>query len=296
MGGLRRMAVRRLAVLPLAVRQLAMPRFAAWRKAAWRLAVAALLAVWTLAPAIRPAPVSADAKPLITAHRGSSHRAPENTLAAIRQAMADGADIVEIDVQMTLDGVVILFHDKTLDKIGLSGRVADVPYSVIAAADAGSWHSIAHAGERVPTLEQALAETMGRIRLNIELKMTDPSLPLPEAVAAMLDGYGMTESAIVTSFDREALRRARAVNPGIRTGLIVGSKNALREDIWKEQVDILSVRSGLINRGFVDKARRTGKEVHVWTVNSRKETRRLAGLGVTSIITDRPDALRTWLN
>src|SRR5690606_28759841 len=115
MGGLRRMAVRRLAVLPLAVRQLAMPRFAAWRKAAWRLAVAALLAVWTLAPAIRPAPVSADAKPLITAHRGSSHRAPENTLAAIRQAMADGADIVEIDVQMTLDGVVILFHDKTLD-------------------------------------------------------------------------------------------------------------------------------------------------------------------------------------
>lgn len=262
---------------------------------AFRMATVLLLAALTLSPPL-VFETAATAVTAVTAHRGSSHAAPENTLAAIRRAMADGADIVEIDVQMTQDGVVILFHDETLKKLGLPGRLADTPYSVIAEADAGSWHSPAHAGERVPTLEQVLEETKGKIRLNIELKMTDPSLPLPETVAGMLAVHGMTDAAIVTSFHREALSRAKAVNPGLRTGLIVGTKRALRDDIWEDQVEILSLKSRLIDRKVVNRARQTGKEVHVWTVNDRKEMKRLIRMGVASIITDRPDALRALLD
>jgi glycerophosphoryl diester phosphodiesterase len=243
-----------------------------------------------------PLRIVAEDGPYVTAHRGSSVLAPENTMAAIRQAMADGAHIVEIDVQMTQDGVVILYHDETLLKLGLPGRVPDTPYSVIAAADAGSWHSPAHVGEPVPVLEQVLEATRDKIRLNIELKMTDPSLPLPEAVATLVEGYGMTESTVVTSFDREALRRAKAVNPALRTGLIIKKKRDLNEDVWADDVEMLSLKSNLVSRELVDKARRSGKEVHVWTVNSKKEMKRFISLGVSGIITDRPDALVALLN
>jgi glycerophosphoryl diester phosphodiesterase len=258
---------------------------------------AALLLILAVAffPAAPQQAVAEDG-PYVTAHRGSSVLAPENTMAAIRQAMADGAHIVEIDVQMTQDGVVILYHDETLLKLGLPGRVPDTPYSVIAAADAGSWHSPAHAGEPVPVLEQVLEATRGKIRLNIELKMTAPSLPLPETVAALVDDYGMTESTIITSFDREALRRAKAANPALRTGLIIKKKSDLNEDVWTDDLEMLSLKSNLVNRDLVDKARRSGKEVHVWTVNSKKEMKRLIGLGVSGIITDRPDALVALLD
>lgn len=240
--------------------------------------------------------VPRDNRPFITAHRGSSAVAPENTMAAVFQAIQDGAHMVEIDVQMTQDGIVVLFHDETLQKLGLPGRVPDTPYRIIASADAGSWHSPAFAGEPVPVLEQVLLETKGKIRLNIELKMTDPSLPLPEAVAELLDAHGMADSAIVTSFDREAVRRVKAANPEVRTGLIIGRKKAFREDVWEEDVDVLSLKSKWITRKMVDQATQAGKEVHAWTVNSKTEMTRMMRLGVASVITDHPEALSALLH
>lgn len=238
---------------------------------------------------------SSTATRLITAHRGSSLSAPENTMAAIRKAIADGADIVEIDVQMTSDGVVVLFHDETLGKIGLAGRVSETPFHVIANADAGSWYSPDYAGEPVPTLVQVLTETRGQIMLNIELKMTRPDFPLPEAVADLLINHDMVDSAIVTSFDRDAIRRVKAVNPSIRTGLIARSK-LTPEDFWSDDHDVLSLKSKLIDRNTVNLAARAGKEIHVWTVNSEKEMKRMLKLGVASIITDDPETLRALIH
>ena len=136
----------------------------------------------------------------VTAHRGSSRMAPENTMAAIEAAMEEMADYSEIDVQTTADGIVVVCHDLNLKRVaGVDRRLGTMTYDQVSRLDVGSHFSPRFAGERIPTLEEVLEACKGRMKLNIELKNIGNSSSLPEQVAALVREYGMEDQCVITS-------------------------------------------------------------------------------------------------
>ncbi len=228
---------------------------------------------------------------MITAHRGSSSTAPENTKSSILRAIQDGAGFAEIDVQMSADGVVVVYHDETLKKLGNPTAIDKLNYSDIINSDAGQWFDHVYTGERVPTLEEILIIAQNKIKLNIELKMYNPKSKLPDKVVILLENNGFVNSSIVTSFDRKAIERIKKKNPNIKTGLIVKSQKQVNQTFLNSDINIISVKSSAVNSSFMKKTAKYNKEVHVWTVNDEKEMNRMLNVGVASIITDYPEKL-----
>lgn len=232
----------------------------------------------------------------ITAHRGASRVAPENTLAAVRLAHELGADLAEIDVQSTADGAVVVIHDRDLMRMaGLPGRIAEMPLADVQAADVGSRFAAEFAGERVPTLEEVIAYARGRIDLNIELKIYGDDRRVAEQTADLIARMNFESHCIVMSLDHESIRRARARNAGLRIGLIV---SAALGDIGRLDVDALSVRAALATDALVTEAHAAGRQVHVWTLDDAAAALPLLARGVDNIITNDPplmvDVRRTW--
>ena len=229
----------------------------------------------------------------ITAHRGSSLRAPENSLSAIRAAIEDGAHVAEIDVQETADGAVVVIHDTDLRRIAGDPRgIWDVSLSEIQALDAGTWFGPDFAGERIPTLEQAIELARGRIVLNIELKFNGHDEQLVERVLDIVRREGFADEAVITSLNYPALQAVRRITTDVPTGFIVASTVT---NITRLDVDFLAIDRRLATPAFIRTAQRASKEVHVWTVNDRPTMQRLIELGVDNIMTDEPTMLRDLL-
>jgi glycerophosphoryl diester phosphodiesterase len=223
----------------------------------------------------------------VTAHRGHARAAPENTLSAVRKAIESKADYAEVDVQRTADGVVVLLHDRDLKRVaGDPRRLADLPYKTVRRLDVGSWFDPAFAGERVPTLAKVIDRARGRIKLNIELKFFGPDRRLVRDVARILHEKGFESDCLVTSFNYDALQELKRHNPRVRTGLIVA--HALG-DVSRLNVEVLSVRADSLSKRMLRRAHRSGREVHVWTVNDARRMGRLIKRGVDNIITSDPD-------
>jgi glycerophosphoryl diester phosphodiesterase len=223
----------------------------------------------------------------VTAHRGHARAAPENTLSAMRKAIASGADYAEMDVQQTADGKVVLLHDRDLRRVaGLSRRLDELTYDEVRRLDVGSWFGPAFAGERVPTLAEVIRLCRGKIRLNIELKFFGPDRRLAQAVADIVREQDLESDCLVTSLSYDALLEAKQHNPRLRTGLIVA--HALG-DVSRLDVDALSVRADFLSDDVLRAAHRLGREVHVWTVNDARQMARLMQRGVDNIITSDPD-------
>jgi glycerophosphoryl diester phosphodiesterase len=227
------------------------------------------------------------ARPLgrVTAHRGHARAAPENTLSAIRKAIDSGADYTEVDVQQTADGVVVLLHDRDLKRVaGVSRRLDELSYDEVRKLDVGSWFDPAFAGERIPTLEEAVRLCRGRIKMNIELKFFGPDRRLAGEVAGLVREQDFEPDCLVTSLSYDALREVKRLNPRLRTGLIVA--HALG-DVSRLEVEALSIRADFLSDEVLRAAHRHGRDVHVWTVNARRMTR-LMKRGVNNIITSDP--------
>ncbi len=232
---------------------------------------------------------------LITAHRGASGLAPENTVIAMLKAIESGADYAELDVQETKDGVIVLMHDDSLTRTtGIPKGVWEVNSTTLRHADAGSWFSPDFAGEPVPTLDSVIQAVKSKLKLNIELKVNDHQKQLAERVLAIVHKHRFEKQCILTSFDFALIDSVRRLAPTQCVGYIFSSMP--ESDIFSADVDVLSVHSKLVNASFVEKAHRYGKQVHVWTVDDPKEMKRLIRLGVDSIITNRPDILKQVLN
>lgn len=230
----------------------------------------------------------------ITAHRGGSRRAPENTLAALLAAEEDMADYAEIDVQMTADGVVVLAHDRSLKRVaGISRTVASLEWAELSRLDVGSWFSPAYAGERIPTLEEVLEFSEGRLRLNIELKQTGGDRGLAGKVAELVRSYGYEEQCVITSARLEDLVQVKEAAPELKTGYVIPA--AYGDYYSMDAVDFISIRQSFVNQALVEKLHSQGKEVHVWTVNQPKDMERLRLLGVDNLITDDPVLARETL-
>jgi glycerophosphoryl diester phosphodiesterase len=245
-------------------------------------------------------PWHAVSRPLVrvTAHRGHSHAAPENTLIAIRKAIESGADYAEIDVQQTADGVVVLLHDRDFKRVASDARtIEELPYDEVRKLDVGSWFDASFAGERVPTLAEAIDLCRGRIKMNIELKFYSTDRQLAPAVARLVRAKGFETDCLVTSFEYDALQDMKRNNPRLRTGLTVAYALG---DISRLEVEALSVRADWLSERLLRAAQRRGQEVHVWTVNDARQMARLMQRGVDNLITDDPDLLirvrREWVN
>lgn len=161
-------------------------------------------------------------RPLLVGHRGAMGVAPGNTFAALEAGLAGGADILELDVQLTADGQVVLFHDATLDHTtGVNGRVGDYPAEFLQALDAGSWFDPTFAQERIPLLAEVLAWAKGRIPLMIELKHGPVFEPaLDRATVSLIEDFAMIDEVVVISFDHFALQRVKQQQPDIATSAI----------------------------------------------------------------------------
>jgi glycerophosphoryl diester phosphodiesterase len=230
----------------------------------------------------------------VTAHRGSSLKAPENTLSAIRQAAADGADYAEIDVQSTADGVVVLIHDADLMRMAsVKMRIKDTKYDELKNIDIGSWFAPEFKNERIATLEEAIEAARGRIRLNIELKFNQPDPPLAERVANIIRNKGFASECVVSSMDYQALMEIERLLPEIKTGLIVF--RALGK-LQKIETDFMCLYFGLAKPQLVKRLRRREKEIHVWTVNDLQSALSMIEVGVDNILTDSPRDLRDLLD
>lgn len=233
-------------------------------------------------------------KNMCVAHRGFSGKAPENTLAAVRMALAlPYVRWMEIDVQLTRDGVPVVIHDFTLDRTTNGhGKIKNMDYEHLRRLDAGSWKGRAFRGERVPSLEEVLELASGRLHLNIELKTSGDMYPgLEKAVIDLVSSKGMRDDVVLTSFDAGALQRIKELDPRFRTGLIYDSRTGDPARKLKElDCSFLSISFARLNPGLAKLLAERGVKTMAWTVNKAKEMRRLAEMHSDIMIcTNRPD-------
>ena len=225
----------------------------------------------------------------VTAHRGDSSRAPENTLAAIRLAIEAGADRIEVDVRLTRDGEPVVIHDADLRRTaGADRRVGGLDLAALRRHDVGAWFGGEFAGERVPTLAEVLDLTRGRTKLNLELKASDRREELVAVVIASVRAAGREEEVLLSSFDEAILDAAAPAWPVARTAWIVGE---MPPDLFAREVAVHVLAADLVTRTLVQDAHALHREIHVFTVNDPGEMERFASMGVDSIITDRPAVL-----
>ena len=246
-------------------------------------------------------------RPLAVAHRGASAQVAENTLAAMRRAIALDADLVEVDVQRTRDGALVLMHDTTLVRTTnvrqvfpdrAPWRVSDFSYDELMRLDAGAWKSPAQAGERIPTLAQAV-EVVRRSSTGLLLELKAPGRypgVVSDVVAALRGIPGYLDPAVaacrlvVQSFDVAAMKDHKTQLPAVPVGLLGAPApvNLPALATWADQVNPSHVA---VNEGYVDRVHALGMECFVWTVNGRPAMRRAMRMGADGIITNRPDAL-----
>jgi glycerophosphoryl diester phosphodiesterase len=253
-------------------------------------------------------PAPAKALTQVVAHRGASAEAPENTLAAVRRAVAVDADHVEVDVQRTKDGALVVVHDTTLVRTTDVRRVfprrapwlvGDFTADEIARLDAGSWWSPHYARERVPTLEEVVEVLRPtRTGLLLEVKATALHPGLAADVAAALDGIpGYVDEAVaarrlvVQSFDHGAMQQHKQLVPAVPVGAL-GTPGIAELGALATWADEVNPAHWSVNQRFVDTVHRHGMRCQVWTVNRTAHLRRALGLGVDGVITNRPLDLR----
>lgn len=226
--------------------------------------------------------------PTVMAHRGLSADAPENTLYAFSDAISVGADFIELDVQQTRDGVLVVMHDSNLKRTtGVNKDIWDVDYADIQNLDAGSWFDPAYANARIPTLEETLQFVDKRAKLNIEIKPTKHgSDTLEQDVAELITRYQYTDACYVTSFSYGSLKKVKEANPEIRTGYLMSV--AYGQFYSLKYADAFSLNKVFVTSQVVNAAHQQGKQIFAWTVNSMSEVRSLCNLHVDSIITDDP--------
>lgn len=251
-------------------------------------------------PVARPS-ATLDLPPVI-AHRGASEVAPENTLAAFREAARLGATWVELDVALSADGHAVVIHDDTLDRTtDGSGRVADRTLAALRRLDAGGWFSRAYRGEPLPTLREALGE-IRRLGLgvNVELK----TIPGAESGLARAAASDLAECwavpdgrVVVSSFGPMTLAALREVAPDWPRALLVAHP---RGD-WLVPATALGCVGVHVNHrrltpAAVKAARGAGFRIAAYTVNAPVRARRLAEWGVETMITDQPDRIAAALS
>lgn len=231
-------------------------------------------------------PKSFDDPFLVLAHRGASREAPENTLPAFRRAFALGVDGIELDVQLTADGELIVIHDETVNRTTNGrGRVERKTLAELQALDAGTWFSERFAGERLPSLAQVLGEAEGFL-VDVEIKKCRNSDLLKERLSTLIPAH-KANAFLITSFDSSIIEEFKLMRPDLRTGLLLNGRRKLAGS-W----EFVLPHHRLVDDLFCTRAAEAGKKIIVWTVDEEKDVNRLLQLGVGRFITNEPQKVQ----
>jgi glycerophosphoryl diester phosphodiesterase len=229
------------------------------------------------------------------AHRGAAGTRPELTRPAFERALELGVDMIELDVQLTRDGQLVVLHDRTLGRtVAGAGPVRERTLAELQALDAGSWFDVRWAGATVPSLAEVLAWTAGRAELNVEIKSpAEDWAPTAAALVALLTASGRLRETIISSFAMGALAAVRARSGAARLGVLWQTTDFT--PMWAEAEALAAVAVHplwtLVDAAFVAEARTRGRQVLVWTVNDADAIADLIAMGVDGIISDFPERL-----
>jgi len=233
-------------------------------------------------------------RPTIFAHRGASAHAPENTLAAFELAAAQGADGIELDAKLSADGHVVVIHDPTVDRTtDRPGRVKDLSLAELRSLDAGAFFVEKYRGEKVPTLEEVFEALGKRMFVNVELtNYTTPGDHLVESVCRLVKEFGLQKQVLFSSFFASNLSKASGLLPEVPRGLL--ASNGLF-GAWARSFGFAFGKYQALHPNVEDvtpqqvrRVHRMRRRVHVWTVNTAEDMRRLFRWGVDAIFTDDP--------
>jgi glycerophosphoryl diester phosphodiesterase len=242
--------------------------------------------------------------PLVVAHRGNSAVAPQNTLAAFEAAWRSGAHSIEIDIQRTADGHVVVIHDDTVDATtDGQGTVAEMELDAVRALDAGSWFAAAYAGQRVPTFDEVLELLVRRPGTDLLLELKDAwTTEQVRPVTAAIRAAGLADRVVAQSFWPESVAALAEADPELRRGLLVfelpeGGVDALVARCAELGVVTCNPYGPLLvlHPDLVGRLHAAGLQVQVWTLNEPEHWAAAVALGVDAVITDRPDRLAGWL-
>jgi glycerophosphoryl diester phosphodiesterase len=238
----------------------------------------------------------AEGRPLVLGHRGASADAPENTLAAFRLALAQGADGVELDAWRCATGEVVVTHDRNARRVsGAELRVPDAPLAALRALEVGAWKGERFRGERIPLLAEVLEALPGAV-VNVELKSQGRDLRLADAAARVISRAGAGDRVIVSSFDWRLILAFRLAAPSVPVGLLFDAERRWRLRLWAA-VRLLRPSAVHPERVLITPERmrvwaQRGLAVNVWTVDDPAEASGLARMGVAAIVTNVPGRTR----
>ena len=240
--------------------------------------------------------MSPNSRARVIAHRGFSGRAPENTLAAVREAIAIGADMAEVDVTVTADDQVVVIHDEDVQRTTDGrGLVAGFTLTELKQLDAGSWFSPQFSGERIPTLDEVLAEAEGRILLNVEIKSEAVERGLAAKVAKAIRARGMADRVVVSSISPRALEEMRSAAPEIRTAVLYNPKIHRGMDpveiVTGLGASAFNIRGSRLTKKMLRRCHEHGIPVGIYTIDKPKKMRRFLQKGVDAIFTNHPDRM-----
>jgi glycerophosphoryl diester phosphodiesterase len=245
--------------------------------------------------------------PLIIGHRGASREAPENTLESFRIAWDKGADGIEADFRLTADGRIVCIHDATTGRTANSDlNIAESTLSELRRLDAGLWKGTQWSGAVIPTLDEVLTARPGNSWFFIEIKS---GAEIIDPLKAVLKRSGASPERIrLLSFSAPLIADIKQRLPEWHACWLCDYRHTLLNNSWRPSREtvldtlqqcgadsLASANRSILVQDFVNDLKKRGKELHVWTVDRPSDARRLSGLGVDSIMTNRPGWLRQKL-
>jgi glycerophosphoryl diester phosphodiesterase len=243
----------------------------------------------------------------IVAHRGASHDAPENTLAAFNLAWQQNADAIEGDFYLTKDSAIVCIHDKTTGRLAnVDLVVAESSLKQLRSLDVGSWKDAKWQGEKIPTISEVFKIVPKDKKILIEIKCGPEIVPLLKKSLAA--SQLKSDQTIVICFNQEVVKKVKLQIPDIKAFWLTGFRKDEQSGQWTPGLDAihdilseinadgLDCRAGeVITPAFVKSIKDADMELHVWTVDDADEARRLRDLGIQSFTTNRPGWLRQQL-
>lgn len=239
--------------------------------------------------------------PYIVAHRGISGKCPENTFAAFEMALGlPGIDLIELDVRLSRDEEVIVLHDRTLQRTTTGNGPARKCYlSELKEHDAGSWFEPRFSNERIPSLNEILEISKGRLFVNIEMKSDlfhkEPDGLLEKKVLDTVRSNNMVDQVLISSFNHRLVSNIKKLEPRLRTGVIYSlyrdffySPARLAEDA---NADVFVCAKHELRKWMIHDMHVQGKAIYVYTLNAVTDVFRIARLGVDAILSDNADEI-----
>ncbi len=246
----------------------------------------------------------------IIAHRGGAGLAPENTLAAFRNGLALGADFLEMDAQLTQDGILVIIHDDTIDRTtDGKGRVADFTLQQIQLFNAAAKYANGTTERQaIPTFVQVLdlaKPTRARLEVEIKVPAQGRYAGIEEKMIDALEEIAMIDRVQISSFDFNVLRDVKKFSPRTRTVALltfdyfrandISQPTKIIEQIQGISAELIAINKDLLAPPLVQEAHRRKMQVEAWTVDREDEMKKFIAMGVDGIITNRPDTLKRVL-